>query len=681
MIGLSRAPVTLEIEPNNNPQQPQSITVPAEIVGQFYPARDVDRFQFQAKKDQVFVIDLLSHRLGSSTDPFMQIERVIQDSAGKVTTSLIAQVDDPSDRPNLIGSPFDVSSDDPTYRFVAPDEGTYRVTIYDQFSDARVDPRMVYRLEIRNEQPDFRLYAVPEEIKVASADQIPFHSLVLRRGGTTLLKVSGTRIDGFSGDIQLSVEGLPSGVACAGGVLSAMTPTAWLVFEATEDAAQWAGAIRVIGKAQTPSGEIVRQARTGSIVWGTANRQAQRPEFRVARDLYLSVIPETVAALVRVGEPKVYETSIGGTLELPIQLARRAGFAEAIKLVATNVPNEIKPADVDIAGDKSEGKLAIAINNPNGAGTYTFYLRADSKFSYQRNPEAAARATAERDKLVEIMNQLAAQVQQATAQRDMLVQKAAEAAQVTATAQQAKVAADTALEQTTATAQQAAAALEAAKQAAAIQPNNQAAVAAVAAAEKAVQATEEARVATAAAAEQATTAITDAQTAQQVADEAKTKAEQAVPEAEAKVQRATEAKTALDQSVDALTKASQAAEVQVALVSTPIQLHVVNTAIYLTAPQQSITVKRKAKADLAVQIERRYGYAAPVELTIEAPQGISGVAAEKIDVPADLGQGALAITAAEDATVGRHTITVKAKGKFNNVDIQAQLPVVVEVVE
>jgi hypothetical protein len=147
------------------------------------------------------------------------------------------------------------------------------------------------------------------------------------------------------------------------------------------------------------------------------------------------------------------------------------------------------------------------------------------------------------------------------------------------------------------------------------------------------------------------------------------------------VQGATEAKTALDQSVDAATKSSQAAEVQVALVSTPIQLRVAPTAIYLSTPQPSITVKRKEKADLAVQIERRYGFAAAVDLTIEAPQGISGIAAEKVAVAAEQGQGALAVTAAEDAPVGRHTITVKAKGKFNNIDIQAQLPVVVEVVE
>ena len=86
---------------------------------------------------------------------------------------------------------------------------------------------------------------------------------------------------------------------------------------------------------------------------------------------------------MKVGEPKIYETSIGGTLELPIQLVRRAGFAEAIKLVATNIPNDIKPADVDIPADQSAGKLAIAINNHNMVGTYTFYLRAESKFNYQ----------------------------------------------------------------------------------------------------------------------------------------------------------------------------------------------------------------------------------------------------------------------------------------------------------
>ena len=45
------------------------VAVPCEIAGQFYPARDLDCYVFQATKGEVFDIEVLSHQLELPTDP------------------------------------------------------------------------------------------------------------------------------------------------------------------------------------------------------------------------------------------------------------------------------------------------------------------------------------------------------------------------------------------------------------------------------------------------------------------------------------------------------------------------------------------------------------------------------------------------------------------------------------
>jgi hypothetical protein len=683
MVGIATSPITLESEPNNDFLAPQTLSVPCEVAGQFFPERDIDVYQFDARKGETFIIEVISHRLGLDTDPFLSIDRLTKDGAGKITVAAgVAQVDDSQNRNNLIGGVFDTSTDDPSYRFVAPEDATYRVIVTDQFGDSRNDARMVYRLAIRPEAPDYRLYAVPEDIKVANNNQIPFHSLVLRRGGTALLKVSAERLDGFSGDIALSAQDLPAGVSCAGGILTPQQTTVWLVFEAAEDAAEWAGPIRILGRAATDQEELQREARAGSIIWGTGNNQQTRPEYRVVRQLTLSVTSEMAPALVRVGETKMYETSLGGSLNLPIQLTRRNDFNEAVKLVASNVPNEVKPGDVDIAGDKSEGALTIAITNAKAVpGTYTFYLRSDTKVKYSRNPELVTRTEQQRDQLNEIANQLNEQVKTLTEQKDAAVKTATDAAANAKTTAEAKTAADKAVEQAAEALKQAEAKLAEARKAAEAHADDQAAQDAVAAAEKELTAAGEAKKSADEDAAKATQSASEAQTAQQSAEEAKTKAEQALKDSQDKAKRATDAKTALDKRVEEVKKANNPADVNIALVSTPIQLRIVSTPIKLAAAQAEVQVKKKDKAELLLQLERLYGFAEAVELTLEAPKDAAGLAAEKLSVAADQSEGRLQVTAAENTPVGKHAVVIRAKAQFNKVNVEATIPATIEVVE
>jgi hypothetical protein len=105
LIGVAQVPVIREAEPNDQPEAAQIIPVPVEVAGQFYPQRDQDWFQFDMKQGETLILDVISQRLGQETDPFMIVERLSRDGEGKVTASLVAQVDDPPNRNALIGTP------------------------------------------------------------------------------------------------------------------------------------------------------------------------------------------------------------------------------------------------------------------------------------------------------------------------------------------------------------------------------------------------------------------------------------------------------------------------------------------------------------------------------------------------------------------------------------------------
>ncbi|MCH5376063.1 MAG: hypothetical protein JJ992_19000, partial [Planctomycetes bacterium] len=328
-IGFAEAPVVLEQEPNDESAKPQRIPVPCDFAGQFYPAADVDWLEFDARQGEVYRIDVISHRLGLESDPFMLIQKVTRTGDGREIITDVASVDDPADRNARIGSDFDTSTDDPMYRFVVPQDATYRIMIHDQFGDNRDDARCVYRLVVRPEEPDFRLVAIPESIRPGNPNrnQSFVASASLRQGDTTVFRVIVERRDGFDGEIEIVAEGLPPGVSCPGAVVQGETDTTWLVLASDEDAAPWSGSIRILGRARIGNEPVVREARGGTAVWGTNNRQQQLPAFLVARDISLTVTDkETVPVSVQVGPPTVLETSLGGTLEVPVKIHRLGEF-------------------------------------------------------------------------------------------------------------------------------------------------------------------------------------------------------------------------------------------------------------------------------------------------------------------------------------------------------------------
>jgi hypothetical protein len=679
---FARGSVAKEIEPNDQSAQANSISAPCEVAGQFFPAGDVDSFTFSAKKGEVYFLEVFAHRLGLDCDPFLLVQKVKKNEKGEESLQDVAQMDDPGDRGNRIGSEFDTSTDDPAYQLTVDEDATYRLTLRDQFGDARSDPQFVYRLAIHRGAPDFRLiaYAAPV-VSPANNNAVPLGGCVVRKGGTARIEIRVDRRYGFNGDIEVSAQGLPSGLMAPTILIGATDSSGTMVLTAKDDAPGWTGSIRIVGRSMIRNSEVLRYARSGVAVWNAANRQQEIVPFRVTGDLALSVMDkETLPALVQVAEDKVWETSRGGKLEIPIKVTRRADFKEDLTLAPNDVPNELKPPNLVIKGADAEGKLQFAATNSNAKpGVYTFYLRADSKLKYQRNPDAVTTAEQEQKGVDAAIAAATERLKQATEAKNQAVTVAQNMVAAVKQAEQAKVAVEAEVKQAADKVAQADGALKAAREAAAKETSNQTLAAAATAAEKAKAESDATKTAADQKLAAAQKALADAQSAAKSAEEAKANMEKTAVDADAKLKAVQQAKTVIDKRLADAKTANNPKDLQFAVLSTPIKVRIVESCLKVAVPNPD-SLKVGEKIELPLKIERLYGFDDQVEVTVEFPNGVKGLSASKLTVAKGQLEGKLEIIAAKDAAAGQYPVTVRVKGRLNNIENQANQNLTVTVV-
>ena len=420
VMNVSDLPSVVESGDNDEASKATKIPVPVNVSGQFYPARDVDWYEFNAPQGAVFWIDLVSHQLGLPTDPSILLHRVVKNDAGEETVTVVASVDDPGDRNGRIGQDYDDSTDDPSYKFTSPAEGTYRIRVLDNFGVNRNDPRMQYELRIRPENPRVRLTAELRQLKTANANEIKMFAPAIRKSGTLLVNVRVERLEGYAGDIRVKAEGLPAGVTCSEVVIGANQTIGNLIFVASSDVKSWQGEIKLVGSIDVDGQAVNVPVNYGAVSWGTANKTQIPAYYRSVNEFWLSVIDvDDDPAFVSVGDGAVLETSRGGSLDVPIKIARGEGIAGDLKFIATNVPGEVKPADVTIKAAENEQTLAVRLTNANAKpGLYTFYLKADGKVKRAPNPAVVVRAQAKVDHIASLQEAANAEVEAKTKARD-----------------------------------------------------------------------------------------------------------------------------------------------------------------------------------------------------------------------------------------------------------------------
>lgn len=193
---------------------------PFAVSGRIASSHDKAQFQFHAKKGKTLRLQITSRQLGFPLDAVLRIE----DKSGKV----IIEKDD-------IGK----DARDPMLDFKPPADGIYTATVEDLHG--RGGFRYVYCLEVEPVIPDFQL-------TVAKDVYIGVHSKPVE------IMVNVQRLDGFKGEITVSLKGLPDSITGdtviskeKGATTKAITLQ--IKLPANSAAKTWQGPIQIVGKA------------------------------------------------------------------------------------------------------------------------------------------------------------------------------------------------------------------------------------------------------------------------------------------------------------------------------------------------------------------------------------------------------------------------------------------------
>jgi hypothetical protein len=379
-IVLAHHDVVAEQEPND--AAPQRVTIPCEIVGQFGKPGDIDVFEFEAHKDQAIWFDVYSHRLGLPTDPLLVLQQVVVDDKGVETVTEVVVQDDPGT--NVGGLDFNTTTADPVLRFAhkLPVDGRYRVVLRDLYGENRGGPELFYRMVLRGDEPDFRLIALPEY--PLNGQQAPTTwTSRLAKGGTDSLRLYALRKDGFNGEIEVLVEGLPEGVTCPPTYLGPGQSTVSLVFSATEQAADFVGPLKITGRAKLGEQDVVRVARPAAIVWGPATRPTTT---RLVRGIDLAVAG-TAPFKVDVA-PAEITLPQGRLASFDIKATRRGDFAGVLALTPTPIVG-VQGEAVSIPADQQQATLFQFFQSDLAPGRYTFVVRSATQVPFTKKPDGS----------------------------------------------------------------------------------------------------------------------------------------------------------------------------------------------------------------------------------------------------------------------------------------------------
>ena len=221
----SNAPATGQPASGNAPPPPasQPIAVPAVVSGRIERPGDVDRFSFEAKAGEKLSFEVIARRAESGLDSFIRILNP-QGAA-------ISEADDMTrDRIQ--------SQDSWLENWAAPSDGKYTIEVRDLH--LRGGPEFTYALQVTRTEPYFTLEVDTDKTELAPGTCAPIYVRVVRKNG-------------FAGEVQLAIDGLPPGVTATCGRILETGGDGCIMLSAAPDAQSGAANIRITGTAKHPN--------------------------------------------------------------------------------------------------------------------------------------------------------------------------------------------------------------------------------------------------------------------------------------------------------------------------------------------------------------------------------------------------------------------------------------------
>lgn len=361
-IGVTDVPVAQDRPGNHSPGSAQLLAYPCEVSGQLAAGGERDWYAIQARRGEVLYLEGLGERIQSPVD--LQLD--VLDPAG---ARELARFGD--ETANLGGGAVPTHHLDPSGRWVAPADGRYLVVVRSLIGGPQPDPRRVYRLSVRREEPDFQLLLVPRSDAPAG--------LALRRGGSEAFDVLAFRRRGMNGPIRVSARDLPGGIECPDVWLGPGVDRATVVVRADRTAAALPGELKLVGFAE---GVGTRPARAGAVVrtglpngWG---RLVSGVPLAVTGDAPLSIAADGHAPF----DHHLYGTlqpyhSPGGILDVAVRVDR-PGAAAPVTLTAIGLPETIANQRAILPAGEPTGYLSFYLPPTLPVGWYSLVVRAET---------------------------------------------------------------------------------------------------------------------------------------------------------------------------------------------------------------------------------------------------------------------------------------------------------------
>jgi hypothetical protein len=329
----------IEAEPNDDQAKATPFTPPVALNGVIGKPGDNDFFVFHAKPGVAYDIRVFARSLRSPLDSVLHVAK----KGGKY----LAGNDDN-------GSP------DSYIRFGVPEEADYVVWVHDQLQKG--GPDYAYRIEVSPVTPKLAL-SVPNESITRGTGTI---AVAVPKGNRQAILVNAGRAD-FGGDLKISAQNLPAGVALEADTMAANLGTYPVLFTAKPDASLAGTLATLSGKHVDPKVDVPCDfSQTIELVLGQNNI----PFWTRTVDTLAVAVTDEAPFSIDVVEPKVPLVR-GGSMNLKVVAKRMPGFTAPIAVVLPwNPPGVSSAGGVSIPEKQNEA--LIALNADGGAEMKTW---------------------------------------------------------------------------------------------------------------------------------------------------------------------------------------------------------------------------------------------------------------------------------------------------------------------
>jgi len=330
---------------NNTADAAQPVGAPSGINGRIDRDGDVDCFAFEAKKGEALTLEIVARRARSALDSHLRV----LDAKGK---QLALNDDLRLGKRNYADSWIE--------NWTAPADGRYVAEVRDV--NLRGGADFPYFLKITRSQPYFELYLDTDKTQLGP-------------GGYGAIFVRVERKNGFTGEVQLDIEGVPPCCmnAYCGRILEGKGQDGCIVLEAASDATPNVAEVVITGRSKhkLPGGEELTLTATAVPYQETYQPGGGRGHWPVE----MHAVAVTEPADIRGITLSTYDLVLkpGESQKIEVTIDRSPGFAANVTLdmlmrhlnstYANTLPPGVTLNDKDakslLAGSATQGYLTL----------------------------------------------------------------------------------------------------------------------------------------------------------------------------------------------------------------------------------------------------------------------------------------------------------------------------------